>query len=89
MILVETVMVALVAARVWQFLARDSITEGLRQKVERWQLLWEWLRCPWCSGTWLTIAVALVAYFAGLLEGSPWLVAADYFAENFEGLEET
>lgn len=30
--------------------------------------------CPWCLGTWITIAVGVAAYLTGLTSGSPWLV---------------
>ena len=77
MILVEIIVVGLVAYRLWHLLARDSITIPIQRRVERQAhpLVWEWWSCGWCSGTWYAVGVTLSAYFAGLITGSPWLVA--------------
>lgn len=75
MILVETVIIALVAYRLWQFAANDTITEPIRARIEGNDWLWAWLSCPWCAGTWAAVGITIAAYSLGTIHGSPWLVA--------------
>ena len=72
MILVEIVVVALVSYRLWRLLAVDKITEPVRDRMSE-RVLDPW-QCPWCLGWWCTVAVGLVAWWVGLVVGSPWLV---------------
>lgn len=76
MILIEVVIVALMAYRVWRLLALDELTRPLRERsIDQgpgWVAsLWY---CSWCLGTWVTVAVGLATYLTGLTDSSPWLV---------------
>lgn len=72
MILIEIILVALVSYRLWRLLAVDDLTERIRSKLG--ERVAHVLACPWCAGFWCTVAVGLVAHFAGWTEGTPWLV---------------
>lgn len=75
MILVEVVVVGLVAYRLWRLLAVDDLTEPVRLWLHDHapRVLKPWT-CQWCAGFHCTLVVGLVAYFAGLTDGTPWLV---------------
>lgn len=58
--------IAFASYRVWAFIALDSITEPIRKKViggtrgraREYVKLW-WM-CPWCAGSWITLAVTFL-----------------------------
>lgn len=45
----------------WYLGAHAGITYKIREKLVRWQLLYEWLVCPACCSVWYGAALALVA----------------------------
>lgn len=52
------VLIGLATARLYQLLARDTITATLRDRLETdFPRVHYWLRCPWCSGFWLSLVV--------------------------------
>jgi hypothetical protein len=71
--LVEALVIGLVSYRLWRLIGADLITAPLRERIT-WPWMAELVACPWCLGTWLTIAVGLTAYLVGLTDSSPWLV---------------
>jgi hypothetical protein len=72
MILVEVIVVGLASYRLFRLLAVDDLTEPIRGRMSE-RVLKPW-QCPWCLGWWCTVAVGLVAHYAGLTTGTPWLV---------------
>lgn len=78
--LVEIAVVGLVSYRLWRLLAVDGITQPARAWLIDHTTLretgwwFDFLYCPWCLGAWLTVAVGLTSYFAGLTSETPWLV---------------
>ena len=63
--------IALAAYRLWRLLALDELTRPLRARLfrtgpegtrdPRFGSALYWLRCPWCSGTWLSALATLAA----------------------------
>lgn len=61
------VTIAWASYRVWALIALDTLTIGIRRRiftevdesrrVRKWLKLW--LKCPWCAGAWVTIAVTV------------------------------
>jgi hypothetical protein len=64
----ELVLLALIAYRVWRFIAVDTVFEKVRHKLVRLPKTWvegqslpksyrnglaEFLNCPWCAGLWV------------------------------------
>jgi hypothetical protein len=76
MILAEITVTGLIAYRIWRLIAVDSITKPLRERIEQRGFWWDWLSCPWCSGTWLALGVALGLSLIDLLSSPWWLVGA-------------
>jgi hypothetical protein len=79
MILVESVVVGLVAYRLWRLLAVDTLLEPLSRWISArgsWgqKFIHKFVACPWCSGFWCCLIVGLAAWGGGLVEASPWLV---------------
>ncbi len=68
----EVVVLALVVYRVWRILGRDQIGAWTRDHLDPWLL--EFVSCPWCFGTWLTIIIGLLTTEFGLTSTSPWLL---------------
>jgi hypothetical protein len=59
-ILVEIVVIALVAFRLWRLFALDTITQPLRDRLPDEGWLYEWWSCPWCATPyWAAIIYAL------------------------------
>lgn len=59
------VLVALAAVRLWWLVARDSITQIIRDELP--DEVSDWLECPWCAGFWISAVVVLVAWAAGVV----------------------
>lgn len=62
--LVDIAVVALVAGRVWRLAARDTILDDPRDWIlgRTPAIVTDWLHCAWCSGTWLTLLLALALH---------------------------
>jgi hypothetical protein len=69
----ETLVVALVAYRVWRFFAVDTLLEKPRGRLPG--PVAHWVECPWCAGSWVAIAVAVVAGSWHWIGSDPWFVA--------------
>ena len=67
--LVEVVIVALIAYRLWRIAGRDTITEPIRKHLEGMWGGWvlEGVTCAWCLGFWLSLAVAYFSDMVGLI----------------------
>lgn len=65
--LVETLLMAGAAYRLWRLVGVDDITEWFRDR------LWPWphklITCPWCMGSWIAFGVAAVSWWAGWISG--------------------
>lgn len=59
------VLVALAIVRVWWLIARDQITQVLRDDLP--EEVVDWLGCPWCSGFWVTATGVLAAWAVGVV----------------------
>lgn len=63
---------ALVTARLWWLLARDTITLPIQAQVARVGWLDAGWQCAWCSSLWWGTGVAVVAWHATDVDGSWW-----------------
>lgn len=61
--LVQVVITALAAYRVWRLIGRDTISEGIRARLPEHSR--HWVECPWCGGSWVTFAVVIVVIWVG------------------------
>jgi len=52
------VLMSLGTFRVWRFIGRDDLTVGIRVHLPPFIL--KGVTCPWCLGSWLSIAAAFV-----------------------------
>lgn len=54
------------AARLTRFITADTLTGPFRAKIMTWfgpeSMAYEFIRCPWCVGMWLSLGSAVVAY---------------------------
>lgn len=76
--MVEILIIGLVAYRLWRIIGKDSITAGLRDRLDRHPRLDDFIGCPWCLGFWITGAVTAFAYWTGSVEDwlFTWLAAS-------------
>lgn len=86
-LLVTVVLVALVAARLWRLIALDTVLDVPRDWLIVHTPGWVdvWLSCPWCSGTWIAIAVGLLVTgftWGGLLVGVAASMLVGWFADR-------
>lgn len=61
------IVIAFASYRVWALMALDTITKPARKwlfnevrnekNLYKWLKLW--LKCPWCAGAWVTIAITV------------------------------
>lgn len=72
--LAESLILGAAAYRLWRLIAEDNVSEPLRDFVIRRDWTAELVECPWCLGSWLTVAVGVAAWSLGWIDGSPWLV---------------
>lgn len=78
-ILIESVIIGLVAYRLWRLVAKDDITEPIRQRVF-WPsndrpTLELMVSCPWCLGSWVAFGTVLVTHLTGVTSSNPYLLA--------------
>lgn len=86
-LVVETLIVALVAYRLWRLLAIDDISLPIRKRLEEvagryWvrrrtriaDRALEMIECPWCLGSWIALGVAFGAWAVGWTTSAPLLV---------------
>lgn len=62
------VLIAFASYRIWALIALDEVTRKIRKRVfdetkrfptfRKWLKLW-WM-CPWCAGSWITIAITIL-----------------------------
>lgn len=72
---VETLIVGLVAYRLWRLVGQDDITEPVRNRHRiRHSTLVHALECGWCAGTWSALAVSFGAWAADWTETPPLLL---------------
>lgn len=69
----ETLIVALVAYRVWRLLAVDTLLERPRGRLPA--PVAHWLGCPWCAGSWVAIGTTAAAWSLQWITADPWFVA--------------
>ena len=63
-----TAVIALAAYRAWALLALDRITVPVRRRLfteaRQDRRVYEWLKlfvkCPWCAGFWITVAITIL-----------------------------
>lgn len=74
MTLTAVVTVSALAYRIWRLIAHDRVTQKIRDlwnpETPRGELIDYFVGCPWCSGTWLSIAGALA--WAASHHLAPW-----------------
>lgn len=63
--MIEILVVGLVAYRIWRIIGADTLTQPIRDRLDGW--VKELVECPWCLGTWVTLAVTFIAAALGLL----------------------
>jgi len=68
----EAVLLGLAAWRTWHLIAKDDLTEPVRDRLpERFD---DFIECPFCLGAWL--ALGWVAAFAAWSDGVVWAALA-------------
>lgn len=54
-------------ARIARLIAEDDITDPIRNKIGKKlgysNLLYRWIKCPWCCGWWTAWPITAVAWF--------------------------
>ena len=73
--LVETLIVSLVAYRLWRLIGQDDISDMLRLRIRQWKpAALHMVECGWCLGSWVSLAVAFSAWGVGWVDSPPLLV---------------
>jgi hypothetical protein len=67
--LLELLVVALAAARITRIVTTDTVGQPIRLAFSRWDWGRELVHCPWCIGTWISLAVVALFY---ILSPSAW-----------------
>lgn len=71
-LITETLIVALVAYRIWRLAGQDRISDGVRGRLPA--RVAHILECGWCAGSWTALAVAFGAAELGWVDDSRPLV---------------
>lgn len=71
--LVQVVIAALAAYRLWRLIGRDTISDGVRGRLPEKPR--HWVECPWCGGSWVTFGVAVAVFTVGWATLWPFLFA--------------
>jgi hypothetical protein len=66
----EALLLALASWRVWHLLAKDDLTEPLRDRFLKNEAVLDFVECPFCLGAW--VAGAWVVAFALWPAGIVW-----------------
>jgi len=66
----EALLLGLAAWRTWHLIAKDDLTEPLRDRFLKNEAVLDFVECPFCLGAW--IAGAWVVAFAIWSEGVVW-----------------